>query len=356
MNEKTAHKIDQLLIDSGLFQTECQRTTYNTNFDFSDETILITGAAGSVGSEISKQLLNCNYKQLVLVDMAESPLYDLIKTFESEHNHKINYYLMNINDFESLNFIFEKYRPTLVFHAAAYKHVPLMEQHPYEGIKNNILATKRLSEFSLKYHTKKFIFVSTDKAVNPLGIMGMTKRIAEKHLAYLNTQHQTTFFSARFGNILGSNGSVVPLFKKQLENGTPITLTHKGISRFFICKRQACHLILKIAEFNKNGVHAFTFNMGGPIKIADIIERMCKLSHRNSHDIEIKYTGLRPGEKLMEEIASENETLKPTMIENIWEVTEKNAQHIEPIDFSEIEKIGFYTPLSKIKSILKKQL
>ncbi|XCF05088.1 polysaccharide biosynthesis protein [Tamlana crocina] len=353
MNEKIALQIDQLLIDSGLFQTKAKPTAYNNDFNFSNETVLITGAAGSVGAELSKQLLNCNYKHLILVDMAESPLYDLIKTFELNHKNHTSYHLLNINDSASIHFIFEKYKPTLVFHAAAYKHVPLMEEHPLEGIKTNIFATKELAELSIQYGVKKFIFVSTDKAVNPSGVMGMTKRIAEKHLSYLNAQYHTVFLNARFGNILGSNGSVVPLFKRQLKNGSPITLTQKDISRYFICKRKACYLILKMADFDKNTTNTFTFNMGEPIKIVDIIQRMLKYYNKNVSDIEIKNTGLRPGEKLFEEMISENEYLEPTLVEDIWAVKEKNKQKFEAIDFKSLEQVNFYTPYSEIKSILK---
>ncbi len=356
MDGKIAHQIDQLLIGSGLFQNQSVPKAHTTPFDFSDEIILITGAAGSVGSELSKQLLGCNYKHMVLVDMAESPLYDLIKTLEGARKNNTNYHLLNINDSSSLHFLFEKYKPTLVFHAAAYKHVPLMEAHPFEGVRTNIFATKQLAELAIQFSVKKFIFVSTDKAVNPKGIMGMTKRIAEKHLAYLNAKYNTAFFSARFGNILGSNGSVVPLFKKQLENGTPITLTHKDISRYFICKRHACHLILKIAEFPKNETSTFTFNMGQPIKILDIVERMIILYNKKRGDIEIQYTGLRPGEKMNEVMISENEVLEKSSVNNIWIVKEKNSQTLKPIPFSELEQIDFYTPHSEIKSILKKQL
>lgn len=356
MSERIALQIDQLLVDSGLFETEVKPTAYDNDFDFSNETILITGAAGTVGSELSKQLFGCRYKNLVLVDMAESPLYDLIKTFELNNKNHTYYHLLNINDSAPLHFIFEKYKPTMVFHAAAYKHVPLMEEHPFEGIKTNIFATKQLAELSIQFGVKKFIFISTDKAVNPSGIMGMTKRIAEKHLAYLNNKYLTTFFSTRFGNILGSNGSVVPLFKKQIKNGMPITLTEKDISRYFICKRKACYLILKIAKFDKNEGYTFTFNMGEPIRITDIFERMLKYYNKNSSDVEIKYTGLRPGEKLFEEIVTENECLEATSIEDIWAVKEQNKQKLEAIDFEALEKINFYTPHAEIKSILKKYL
>ncbi|NJX15144.1 polysaccharide biosynthesis protein [Tamlana crocina] len=356
MSEKIALQIDQLLVDSGLFETEVKPTAYDNDFDFSNETILITGAAGTVGSELSKQLFGCRYKNLVLVDMAESPLYDLIKTFELNHKNHTYYHLLNINDSAPLHFVFEKYKPTMVFHAAAYKHVPLTEEHPFAGIKTNIFATKQLAELSIQFGVKKFIFISTDKAVNPSGIMGMTKRIAEKHLSYLNVQYDTVFLNARFGNILGSNGSVVPLFKKQIKNGMPITLTEKDISRYFICKRKACYLILKMARFNKNTTNTFTFNMGEPIKIIDIIQRMLKYYNKNGSDIEIKYTGLRPGEKLFEEMISENEYLEPTLVEDIWAVKEKNKQKFEAIDFKSLEQINFYTPYSEIKSILKKYL
>ncbi|MFL1012886.1 polysaccharide biosynthesis protein [Flavisericum labens] len=353
MNKSLASQIDQLLIDSGLFQNQTEPTRYSSNFNFSEETILITGAAGTIGSELYKQLINSPFKQLILVDMAESPLYSLIKAFEFEDQCEVEFHLLNINDFQSLSFLFKKHNPTIVFHTAAYKHVPLMEKHPMEAIQTNIFGTKLLAELSIEYMVKKFIFVSTDKAVKPASIMGMSKRISEKHLTFLNSKGKTAFFITRFGNILGSNGSIVPLVKEQLENGTPITITHPEISRYFICKSKACNLILKIAHFDKTNENMFTFDMGAPIKIMDLIERLAKIYSKELTDVEVKYTGLRPGEKLFEDITTENETLTTTYIDNILLIKEKRKSILKPFDFSELKRITPFTTHSEIKSILK---
>ncbi|UKM63968.2 UDP-N-acetylglucosamine 4,6-dehydratase [Flavobacteriaceae bacterium GSB9] len=351
MNTTTAHQIDQLLIDSGLFQTQQKPTVYKEDFNFENDTILITGAAGTIGSELSKQVINGRFKQLVLVDMAESPLYELVKEFEFKDN--IKFHLLNITDKKSLGFLFETYKPSLVFHAAAYKHVPLMEDHPFEAVKTNIFGTKWLADLSIENQVKKFVFISTDKAVNPVSVMGMTKRIAERYLISLNSRQKTAFFNARFGNILGSNGSVVPLFIKQFENHKPITITRKNISRYFICKRKACNLILKIALFDKINAGSFTFNMGQPIKIEHLIERLAKCFGKDINDIKVIYTGLRPGEKFFEDITTNNEILTQTTESDILFIKEKSHQKITEIDFSTFSQITPFASHTEAKSVLK---
>ncbi|WP_370476212.1 polysaccharide biosynthesis protein [Tamlana flava] len=353
MNKFSANHIDQLLIDSGLFSTKQKPTEYSSNFNFTEETILITGAAGSIGSGLCKQFLTCQFKKLILVDMAESPLYDLIKELEFENIDRIEFLLLNIIEEESLRHVFSRYKPSLIFHAAAYKHVPLMEENPYEAVKNNLFTTKLLADLSIEHSVKKFIFISTDKAVNPVSVMGTTKLIGEKYLSSLNSKHETAFFNARFGNILGSNGSVIPLFKKQIENGMPITLTDRRMSRYFICKRKACNLILKIALFNEKAHGTFTFNMGEPIRMVDIVERIIHLFNKQTQDVEIRQTGLRPGEKLEEDIISENETLIPTEITDILAVKEKIDSELKPINLSELYRVTPYMSNNEIKSILK---
>jgi FlaA1/EpsC-like NDP-sugar epimerase len=251
MNISTTNQIKLLLKDSGLFPFIGKSKKIVSNFNFNNETILITGAAGSIGSELVKQLIDNNYKKLILVDIAESPLYSLIKDLEFKNTGKIDFIILNIKNKKSIKQLFKKHKPTLVFHTAAYKHVPLMENNPYEAIKLNIFGTKLLAKLSVKHKVKKFIFISTDKAVNPISVMGMSKYIAEKHLKYLSLKEKTEFIITRFGNIIGSNGSVLPLFKKQLETGNAITVTSKTISRYFINKYKACHLILEIASSKK---------------------------------------------------------------------------------------------------------
>ncbi len=354
MNKSTSNHIDQLLIDSGLFPIKKAQQKFD-GFDFSNETILITGAAGSIGSGLSKYLIACNYKKLILVDVAESPLYDLIKDLEFEDTNGIDYRLLNITETQSLQLLFETYKPTLIFHTAAYKHVPLMEENAYEAIKLNILGTKLLADLSVVHGVKKFIFISTDKAVNPISVMGMSKRIAENYLSYLSTKSETRFNTTRFGNILGSNGSVLPLFKRQIESGMPLTVTNNSISRYFISKSKACALILQIAAFNDEQGNTFTFNMGEPIKIIDLAERLVVFYGNNiAEKAEIKITGLRPGEKLHENIVSKHEILVPTKYEDILLVTPKDQFDTKMIDFTELANVTPSMSNSEIKSVLQK--
>ncbi|GAA3641703.1 polysaccharide biosynthesis protein [Flavivirga jejuensis] len=354
MNKSTSNRIDQLLIDSGLFPTKITDKKPLNNFDFSNEIILITGAAGSIGSELSKQLLACKYKKLILVDVAESPLYDLITDLEFEDTSKIDFLLINITETKSIKRLFETYKPTFVFHTAAYKHVPLMEKNPYEAIKVNVLGTKLLADLSTTYYVNKFIFISTDKAVKPISVMGMSKRIAENYLSYLSTQSKTQFITTRFGNILGSNGSVLALFKKQIESNISLTVTNESISRYFISNSKACSLILQIAILDGGKSNVFTFNMGAPIKIIDLAERLVAFYSSTDEKVEIKITGLRPGEKLHEEIVWNNEQLIPTEDESILMVRSKNNIETKKVDFTELEGITPNMSNSEIKSILKK--
>ncbi len=353
MNKIIADHIDELLYDSGLFPSKVKSEKKIYSFDFSNEIILITGAAGSIGSELSRQLINCKYKKLILLDVAESPLYELIKEFEFENFSNVKFILLNITDEEALHHLFEKYKPSIIFHTAAYKHVPLMEQNAYEALKLNVLGTKLLADLSIKHSTEKFVFISTDKAVNPISVMGITKKIGENYLNYLNTKNRTFFITTRFGNILGSNGSVVPLFKKQIESGHPITITDKTICRYFISKHKACMLILKLASKQSYNHNLFTFNMGEPISVIDIIERLVLLYDKLEEYPEIKITGLRPGEKLHEEIISNNEVLIPTDEEDILIVKQKSTTEIKKIDFSKLLTVTPKMANHEIKAILK---
>jgi FlaA1/EpsC-like NDP-sugar epimerase len=210
----------------------------------------------------------------------------------------VSFKLLNIIEPIGLKTVFETYKPTLIFHTAAYKHVPLMEHNAYEAVKLNILGTKLIADLSIEFHVEKFIFISTDKAVNPIGVMGMSKRIGENYLNYLNQKQKTLFQITRFGNILGSNGSVVPLLKKQLESGSAITITDTATSRYFISKIKACQLIFSVAKFDKSPSNIFTFNMGKPIQVTDIVERLVLLYKEIIEVPKIKITHLRPGEKL----------------------------------------------------------
>jgi FlaA1/EpsC-like NDP-sugar epimerase len=355
MDKSTANYIDGLLYDSGLFPSKTKALKDTICFDFSDEVILITGAAGSIGSGLTKQLARSKYKKLVLVDIAESPLYELIKTLEFENVEHISFILLDITHEASLTRLFETHKPTMVIHAAAYKHVPLMESNPSKAIELNIFGTKQLADLSNACNVKKFLFISTDKAVNPIGIMGMSKLIGENYLKQLNAESHTTFVIARFGNIFGSNGSVIPLIKKQIEFGYPITITHNKITRYFISKHKACKLILKLASFKVYNATVFTFKMGEPIKIMDIVNRLLLLYNLEKSP-DIKTIGLRPGEKLNEHLISKNETLVKTDEPNILAIKQNEILKPERIDFNELEHVTPCMTSQNIKKLLNKYL
>ncbi|APY12386.1 hypothetical protein BWZ22_14650 [Seonamhaeicola sp. S2-3] len=354
MNRPSNLYLEELLIDSNLFPDVLGKKKHKMiQHDFSKETILITGAAGSIGSELSKQLIKSKFKKLILIDVAESPLYNLIKEVEFENTQNVEFILLNILEKEAITNLFKRHKPTIIFHTAAYKHVPLMENNPYEAVKLNIFGTKLLADISNSFKVKKFIFISTDKAVNPISIMGISKKVAENYINLLSKTSDTIFCSTRFGNIFGSNGSVLPLFKKQIELGLPITVTHKEISRFFISKHKACKLILDVANFNYTNYHIFTFNMGKPIKIIDLANRLKVLYASKNVKIEVVITHLRPGEKLNEEITSKNEALLPTKNKDIFLVKNGNNINSSKLNFSELETITPYLSKEKIKSILR---
>ena len=280
--------------------------------EIEDQIILVSGAAGSIGSGIIKQLSTYNPKLVILLDQAESPLYDLEQ--ELLHNSpefKFEIVIGDISNFLRMERLFDYFKPKIVFHAAAYKHVPLMEDNPSEAINTNVLGTKNLVDLSLRFNVNKFVMISTDKAVNPTNVMGASKRIAEIYAQSQNNNH-TKFITTRFGNVLGSNGSVIPLFKKQIEQGGPITITDKRVTRFFMTIPEACQLVLEASTMG-NGNEIFVFDMGESVKIIDLARKMIKLSGlEEGKDIEIKITGLRPGEKLYEELLAEEENTVTT--------------------------------------------
>ncbi|WOD43347.1 SDR family NAD(P)-dependent oxidoreductase [Hwangdonia lutea] len=352
MDASVSNHIQQLINDSGLLHSNTNSKKQYRSLDFSNDTILITGAAGSIGSELTKQLVHSRYKKLILVDIAESPLYELQQELECK-TEDVEFIILNITDKASLKFIFESHQPTIVFHTAAYKHVPLMESIPYEAVKLNIMGTKLLADLSILYAVKKFIFISTDKAVNPISVMGMTKRIAERYLLQLHNQSQTKFIITRFGNIFGSSGSVVPLFLNQIHSGKPLTVTNKDVSRYFICKHKACNLILEIAAFEASNPSVYTFNMGTPIKIMDLAKTLTTFYNE---DIAIKMTKIRPGEKLHENIVSKNESLIPTSHKDIMHVKINKEDALKPMNIDELFKLSPSNSISEIKSTLKKYI
>lgn len=284
---------------------------------YDNKVILITGAAGSIGSEICRKASLYNYKKLVLVDNAESALYDIQQEFRQQGLKNIDAIVADVRNKTRIDQIFDQYKPKIVFHAAAYKHVPLMENNPYEAVSVNIGGTKNVADTAVKHSVNKFVLISTDKAVNPTNVMGATKRIAELYVSCLKDKGNTKFITTRFGNVLGSNGSVIPLFKKQIEKGGPLTVTHKDITRYFMTIPEACQLVLEAAAMG-NGGEIFVFDMGEPIKIFNLATNMIILSGlRYPEDIDIKITGLRPGEKIYEELLADGENTKKTYHEKI---------------------------------------
>lgn len=299
--------------------------------------ILVTGSAGSIGSEIVKQLCQFNPRELVLIDSAETPQHDIRLMMAKRYPHiKAETIVTSITGQLRMENIFRRFRPDYVFHAAAYKHVPMMENNPTESVENNVYGTKVLADMAVKYGVKKFVMISTDKAVNPTNVMGCSKRICEMYVQSLNNAVRsgkvegcTQFVTTRFGNVLGSNGSVIPLFKQQIKAGGPVTVTDPNIIRYFMLIPEACELVLE-AGVKGNGGEIFVFDMGNPVKIADLAQRMINLS--GAKNVEIKYTGLRAGEKLYEEVLNDKESTKPSFHEKI------RIANVREYDYSEVER------------------
>ncbi len=279
-----------------------------------DRVILVTGGGGSIGSELCRQIASHKPKQLIIVDIYENNAYEIQQELIRNYGDKLNLLVLiaSVRDSKKIDNIFEKYKPEIVFHAAAHKHVPLMETSPNEAVKNNISGTFKVADAAGRNGVKRFILISTDKAVNPTNIMGATKRVCEMIVQAMNNKYKTDFVAVRFGNVLGSNGSVIPLFKKQIENGGPVTVTHKDMVRYFMTIPEAVSLVIQAGAYAKGG-EIFVLDMGEPVRIYDLAEKMIKLSGlKPGEDIEIKITGLRPGEKLYEERLMEEEGLMRT--------------------------------------------
>ena len=277
------------------------------------KTVLITGASGSIGSELVRQIGYYATNKLILTDQAESPLFYLeLECMDKFRNKELDIIIADICNKSRIEHIFQQYKPDIVFHAAAYKHVPMMEQNVAEAVKTNIDGTNILADLSVKYKVQKFIMVSTDKAVNPTSVMGASKRIAEIYTQALNQNNSTKFITTRFGNVLGSNGSVIPIFQEQIEKGGPVTVTHPDITRYFMTIPEACQLVLEASAMGEGG-EIYIFDMGKSVKIVDLAKKMIKLSGLTlGKDIQIKFTGLRPGEKLFEELLNDQENTMPT--------------------------------------------
>ena len=321
------------------------------------KTILITGGAGSIGSEIARQLTRFKIEQLIIVDQAETPSFYLgeeLKSKMPECNARI--IIGDVTRSDYMEGIFRKYRPDIVFHAAAYKHVPMMELHPHEALRVNVGGTKIISDLAIKYKVEKFVMISSDKAVNPTNVMGATKKICELLVHSLSRREGilTQFITTRFGNVLGSNGSVIPLFNKQIAEGGPVTITHPDITRFFMTIPEACQLVLE-AGFMGNGGEIYVFDMGDPVKVLDVAINLIQLSGFEPHkDIKIKYIGLRPGEKLYEELFSEDEPMIPTHNPKI-SIAQVADSDFETIDIKIDKILGTLNKMSETEVIEEMQ-
>lgn len=308
----------------------------------SNQVVLVTGASGSIGQEIVRQVLKSDVKTVIALDQAETQIFDFEFSVKRENpevivSNKLKFVVADVRDEVRMRYVFDKYRPAVVFHAAAYKHVPLMEENPYEAVRVNVFGTKIVADLSVEFNVKKFVMVSTDKAVNPTNVMGATKRVAEMYVQSL-TNVPVSFITTRFGNVLGSSGSVIPLFSKQIEEGGPVTITHKDIIRYFMTIPEACSLVLEAASIGESG-EIYIFDMGNPVKIYDLAVSMIRLS--NAKNIKIKEIGLRPGEKLYEEVLYDKETTLPTSHPKI-----KRAK-IRPCEFSK-----FVSDMNELESLM----
>lgn len=334
-NKVKSINIEELLQRNSIYldKSNVSNAVYN-------KTILVTGGAGSIGSEIVFQLANFNPKSIIIVDQAETPLHDLELELQKKYQFiEMKFVIADVRDENVMENIFMKYHPNYIYHAAAYKHVPLMEKNISQAILANVMGTKNVADLAIKYNASKFVFVSTDKAVNPTNIMGASKRIAEIYIQSLYQKNEKTnttkFITTRFGNVLGSNGSVVELFKKQINEGGPITLTHKEVTRYFMTIPEACQLVLEAGAMGSGG-EIYLFDMGESVKIYDLAKNMILLSGlRPLIDIEIKFVGLRPGEKLYEELLSNEAIAMPTHHDKIMISKEIHFNHDESVSLIE---------------------
>ncbi len=350
------NQIEDIKIEDLLERESINIDNVNIVREVVDKVVLVTGAAGSIGSEICRQLMQYQPKKVIMLDQAESPMYDL--QFELKNTYKdrldhMEFVIANVKDYARMEEVFQNFHPQLVYHAAAYKHVPFMEENPYEAVYVNVFGTRNIADLSIKYGTQKFVMVSTDKAVNPTNVMGATKRMAEIYIQS-RSNNTTHFVTTRFGNVLGSNGSVIPLFKKQLAAGGPLTVTHRDIIRYFMTIPEACNLVLEAGSMGEGG-DIFVFDMGKPVKIYDMALKMIQLS--GLRNIEIKEIGLRPGEKLYEELLATKENTIPTYHPKIMRAQVRRYS-LEAIDreynelWQVLETLDDMKIVAKMKSIV----
>jgi len=333
-------------VEDLLGREEVSLDTKQIESSIKDKVILVTGAAGSIGSELSRQIAKFNPKTLLLLDQDETGIFNISKELEDIFfDLKIQSFVADIRDKEKVKEIFEKLQPKIIFHAAAYKHVPLMEANPDEAVKNNIFGTENLLKASLDNDVEKFIFISTDKAVNPTSVMGATKRVSEMICQAYNQKNKTKFISVRFGNVLNSRGSVIPTFRQQIKKGGPVEVTHKEMKRYFMLTSEACLLVMQAGAMGKGG-EVFVLDMGKPIRIWDLAKEMIRLSgFEPDKDIAIVFTGIRPGEKLFEEMLTAEEGTVATQNQKIF------MAKLSAINFEDLEK-----QLENIKSLTNKEI
>lgn len=326
----TGRQIKELKIDDLLGRKSIKLENPIVDREIEGKVVLITGAAGSIGSEIARQVALRDFKRLILLDQAESALYDVQQTIESTDVEKIEFIVGNIRDDKRMHDLFSVIKPDIIYHAAAYKHVPLMEDNPYEAVTTNVGGTKIIADLAVKFKAQKFVMISTDKAVNPTNVMGASKRTAEIYVSSLNENSQTNFIVTRFGNVLGSNGSVIPLFKRQIDQGGPLTVTHQDITRYFMTIPEACQLVLEASVMGHGG-EIFVFDMGESMKIFELAKRMIRLSGYSYPDeIDIKITGLRPGEKIFEELLANDENTLKTHHDKIM-IAQVRKEHLKEL-------------------------
>ena len=330
--------------------------------EYSEKTILVTGAAGSIGSELCRQLAQNKVHKLILFDSAETPLHNVRLEFEKKFP-TIDFVpvIGDVRVIQRLRMVFETYHPQIVFHAAAYKHVPLMEENPCEAVLANVVGTRQVADMAVEYGAEKMIMVSTDKAVNPTNVMGASKRLAEIYVQSLGyaikesaVKGKTKFITTRFGNVLGSNGSVIPRFKEQIENGGPVTVTHKDIIRYFMTIPEACRLVMEAGMMGE-GNEIFVFEMGEPVKIVDMATRMIELAgYQPGEDIKIEFTGLRPGEKLYEELLSTEENTLPTSNKKIKIAKVRHYEYKDIlISYAELETLARNAEVMNTVALMK---
>ena len=335
--EFSAKQIGKVNIEDLLGRTPIRLGEDKIKEDLSGKTILVTGAAGSIGSGLVRQIAGYKPAKIILLDQAESPMYDFQNELRMEFpSLQFEVVVGDIRSYERMKNVFNTFNPSYVYHAAAYKHVPLMEDNPSEAMLTNVLGTKHLVDLAIEFKVSKFVMISTDKAVNPTNVMGASKRIAEIYAQRSNEKSETRFITTRFGNVLGSNGSVIPLFQRQIAQGGPITVTDERVTRFFMTIPEACQLVLEAGTLGEGG-EIFIFDMGESVKIIDLAKKMVKLSGLElGKDIEIRVTGLRPGEKLYEELLSKEENTLPThhpqiLIAKVKEESDESVQSIKKL-------------------------